>query len=158
KIQAAKDSQSDPDFVVVARVEAFIAGRNLEETLARASAYKDAGADAILIHSSRKDAAEILAFKQAWGYRLPVVIVPTTYYQTPTATFREAGFSVCIWANHQLRSALLAMQKTARQIFETQSIASVEPEVATLAEVFRLQNAAELQQAETKYLTTLNHD
>jgi phosphoenolpyruvate phosphomutase len=51
KIAAAKDTQQDPDFCVVARVEALIAGRGLEEALRRAHAYSDAGADAILMHS-----------------------------------------------------------------------------------------------------------
>ena len=77
KIQAAKDTQGDPDFVVVARVEAFIAGYGLAEAMRRAEAYHAAGADAILMHSARSNASEILAFTQAWGDRLPVVIVPT---------------------------------------------------------------------------------
>src|SRR5499427_8228394 len=79
KIRAAKDTQHCPDFVVVARVESFIAGWGLDEALRRAEAYHRAGADAILIHSARPDPAEILAFRREWGDRLPVVIVPTKY-------------------------------------------------------------------------------
>src|SRR3990170_308312 len=41
KIKAGKDSQSDSDFCVVARVEAFIAGWGLGEALKRASAYHE---------------------------------------------------------------------------------------------------------------------
>ena len=37
KIKAGKDSQQDPDFCIVARVEAFIAGWGLKEALARGS-------------------------------------------------------------------------------------------------------------------------
>src|SRR2546425_6514589 len=84
KIRAAKDSQRDDDFVIVARTEAFIAGWGLDEALKRAEAYRRAGADAILIHSARNDASEVLAFKREWRNRLPVVIVPTKYYSTPT--------------------------------------------------------------------------
>jgi phosphoenolpyruvate phosphomutase len=51
KIKAGKDAQSDDDFCIVARVEAFIAGWGLEEALKRGEAYRQAGADAILIHS-----------------------------------------------------------------------------------------------------------
>src|SRR5688500_6082456 len=53
KLHAAKDTQLDPDFVVVARTEAFIAGWGLEETVLRATAYSEAGADLILVHSKR---------------------------------------------------------------------------------------------------------
>ena len=52
KIKAGKDSQSDTDFVLVARVEALIAGWGLAEAIKRAEAYDEAGADAILIHSA----------------------------------------------------------------------------------------------------------
>ena len=143
-----------PDFVVVARVESFIAGWGLGEALRRAEAYRRAGADAILIHSARSRPDEILSFKREWGDRLPVVIVPTKYYTTPTQVFRDAGFSVVIWANHLMRSALASMQRTAREIFTRESLHTVEPAIAPLAEVFRLQNAAELEQAEKRYLPT----
>ncbi|HKB38817.1 MAG TPA: phosphoenolpyruvate mutase [Gemmataceae bacterium] len=154
KIRAAKDTQHCPDFVVVARVESFIAGRGLREALRRADAYHRAGADAILIHSARTDPAEILAFRREWGDRLPVVIVPTKYYTTPTQVFRDAGFAVVIWANHLMRSALASMQKTAREIYTRESLLTVEPAVAPLEEVFRLQDAAELERAEKRYLPT----
>ncbi|MCK9910231.1 isocitrate lyase/phosphoenolpyruvate mutase family protein, partial [Microbacteriaceae bacterium K1510] len=103
KIKAMKDSQSDEDFVVVARVEAMIAGWGLEEALRRAEAYRLAGADAILIHSKRADIAEIEAFMREWKDRHPVVLVPTKYYRTPTDKFAELGVNLVIWANHNLR-------------------------------------------------------
>jgi 2-methylisocitrate lyase-like PEP mutase family enzyme len=71
KIRACKDTQRDDDFCVVARVESFIAGWGLEETLKRAEAYRKAGADAVLIHSSLKDSSEIDAFMKEWGNRHP---------------------------------------------------------------------------------------
>jgi len=152
KIKAGKEAQTDEDFVIVARVEAFIAGWGLEEAMKRAEAYRVAGADAILIHSALRAPDEILAFKKEWGNRLPVVIVPTKYYSTPTEVFRDAGFSTVIWANHSMRSAITAMQKTVKQIYQDQSLLNVESEVVTVAEVFRLQGEAELEQAEKLYL------
>lgn len=153
KIRAMKEAQRDEDFVVVARVEALIAGHGLEEALKRGEEYRKAGADAVLIHSSKKNAAEILAFSKEWGDRLPLVIVPTKYYTTPTDVFREAGnIKIVIWANHLMRSALATMQATAKQIFQDQSLMNVEEKVAPLADVFRLQGENELEQAEKAYL------
>ncbi len=154
KIKAMKDTQEDPDFVVVARVEAFIAGWGLDEAVRRAEAYRQAGADAILIHSKRSDFKEIASFMNEWGDRLPVVIVPTKYYSTPTDQFRKSGISLVIWANHNLRAAITAMQHTSKTIFETQTLMGVEDKIATVAEVFRLQGADELEAAEEKYLPT----
>ena len=152
KIKAGKDAQVDDDFVIVARVEAFIAGWGIEEAMKRAEAYRLAGADAILMHSALRSPVEILAFLKEWGNRLPVVIVPTKYYQTPTEVFRDAGVSVVIWANHLMRSSLAAMQSTAKTIFSEQTLLNVEEKVAPLADVFRIQGENELEQAEKRYL------
>ncbi|MDH4083380.1 MAG: phosphoenolpyruvate mutase [Nitrospira sp.] len=152
KIKAGKDAQTDPDFCIIARVEAFICGWGLAEALRRAEAYRQAGADGILIHSALSVPDEILAFKQEWGNRGPVVIVPTKYYATPTEVFRQHGIAMVIWANHMLRAAVAAMQKTARTLKEQEHLLSIEDKVAPVSEIFRLQNAAELQDAEERYL------
>jgi phosphoenolpyruvate phosphomutase len=158
KIKAGKDSQVDPDFVLVARVEALIAGWGLAEAIRRAEAYHLAGADAILIHSRQPSAAEIFAFLDAWANRAPVVLVPTKYWRTPTAEYRARGVSVVVWANHLLRSAIAAMQGTARTLHEDQTLIDVEPQVAPLPEVFRLQGDGELEEAERRYLPATRDD
>ncbi|XP_033749048.1 phosphoenolpyruvate phosphomutase [Pecten maximus] len=152
KIKACKDTQTDPDFCIVARVEAFIAGWGLDEALKRAEAYRNAGADAILMHSKKSDPSDIEAFMKAWNNQGPVVIVPTKYYTTPTQTFRDMGVSMVIWANHNLRAAVSAMQQTTAQIYKDQSLENVEKKIVTVKEVFRLQQDDELVQAENKYL------
>ena len=152
RIKAGKDSQLDDDFVLVARVEALISGLGMGEALRRAEAYRRAGADAILIHSKRSTADEIFAFARHWAGRAPLVIVPTMYYATPTELFREAGISTVIWANHLLRSAIVAMRETAARIAEDESLVRVEGQVAPVKEVFRLVGNAELEQAEKRYL------
>lgn len=152
KLKAAKDSQADPHFIVVARVEAFIAGWGLAEALRRAEAYRQAGADAILIHSAARDVSEIAVFMKEWGNRHPIVIVPTKYYATPTEQFRELGVGLVIWANHTLRASIVAMQRVTRQIAKRQSVKELEDSIASVQEVFRLQGAAELEAAEQRYL------
>ena len=152
KIAAAKDTQQDPDFCVVARVEAFIVGRGLPEAMARAQAYYEAGADAILMHSKKSTAEDILAFMGEWQDTSPVVIVPTTYYDTPAQVFQEAGVSLVIWGNHLMRASITAMQKAAAKVFEDQSLVGIENEIASVKEIFRLQNAQELAEAEKVYL------
>ena len=152
KIKAGKDAQSDPDFCIIARVEAFICGWGLAEALRRAEAYHQAGADGILIHSALTIPDEILAFKREWADRCPVVIVPTKYYSTPMDVFRQQNISMVIWANQLLRAAIATMQSTARVLREQENLLSVEDKIVPVAEVFRLQDAADLQEAEQRYL------
>ena len=158
KIEAAKDSQQDPEFVVVARVEALIAGWGLGEALRRAEAYRSAGADAILIHCKQPTPVEIFSFLAEWENRSPIVLVPTKYYTTSTEDFRARHVSIVIWANHLLRAAITAMQQTARKIHREESLINVEPQVASLQEVFRLQGDHELQEAEAHYLPVASRD
>lgn len=157
KLQAAKETQQDPDFCVVARTEAFIAGWGLGEALRRAEAYWRAGADALLIHSKLSVPDEILAFMAAWRDTCPVIIVPTMYYRTPTTVFEAAGVGMVIWANHLLRASVAAMQATAAKLCAECSLAAIEPEIAPVREVFRLQNCAELIAAEERFLPPLEN-
>ena len=153
KIAAGKDTQADPNFCVVARVEALIAGWGMEEALRRAEAYRLAGADAILIHSKLSTPDEIVNFARDWAGRAPLVIVPTRYYSTPTDVFREAGISTVIWANHLLRAAASAMQGVAKEIFQSQTLVNVEDRIVSVNEIFRLQDADEYSAAESIYLS-----
>ncbi|ODA93141.1 phosphoenolpyruvate mutase [Mesorhizobium sp. SEMIA 3007] len=152
RLKAVKDQVPDAEFVLVARIEALIAGRGEDEALARAQAYAEAGADAILIHSRKSNAEQIFAFTRAWQNRLPVVIVPTKYYRTPVSAYRAAGISTVIWANHNMRAAISAMRQVCDRILREESIAGIEDEVATLDELFDLLNYQELSAAEEKYL------
>lgn len=156
KIKAAKDTQMDDDFCVIARTESFIVGHGLTETLKRAEAYHQAGADAILVHSKNNTADQVLSFMGEWQVDCPIVVVPTTYSSTPTVDLVNAGISMVIWANHVLRSSIVAMQETAENIFKAQALSSIEPEIASLKEVFRLQDIKELSEAENRYLPQLD--
>lgn len=154
KIAAGKDTQGDPSFSIVARVEALIAGWGMDEALRRAEAYRRAGADAILIHSKLSKPDEIVTFAREWAGRSPLVIVPTRYYSTPTEVFRTAGISVVIWANHMLRAAASAMQSVAQEIHGSETLVNVEDRIVPVAEIFRLQDADEYSVAERLYLAS----
>jgi phosphoenolpyruvate phosphomutase len=153
KIAAGKDTQQDPNFSIVARVEALIAGWGMDEALCRAEAYRLAGADAILIHSKLSKPDEIVTFAKEWARRAPLVIVPTRYYSTPTDVFRQAGISTVIWANHLVRAAASAMQSVAKEIFESQTLVNIEDRIVSVNEIFRLQDAEEYSAAERIYLS-----
>ena len=158
KMRAAKDTQLDPDFVVVARTEAFIAGWGLDEALLRAHAYAEAGADVILVHSKRKDSREILSFMEQWDDRAPVVIVPTKYPTEPISRFVRSGITNFIFANQSLRTVITALQQNLRTLKETQDLMSVENDIAPVSEIFRLQNVQELKTSEERYLPSSAQD
>lgn len=84
-----------------------------------------------------------------WGNKHPAIIVPTTYYETPTQHFRDITI---IWANHNIRSSITAIQNTTKKIFDASNISCVHNDIIPVKEIFRLTNDAELRSAEKKYL------
>ena len=151
KIKACKSYQSDPDFVIVARLEAFISGKGLEEALKRANAYQEAGADAILVHSKKNTSEDIENFMEKWENKCPIVIVPTKYYETPTETFEKLGINMVIWANHNMRSAIKSMEETSKNIFENKNLMGIEKEITTVKEIFEYTKEDDLKADELLY-------
>lgn len=152
KIRAAKDQQRDADFVVVARTEAFVAHHGLNEALERSAAYAASGADAILVHSKRPDATEIELFAERWTGATPIMVVPTTYPDVRLDSLAKLGIEKFVFANHTIRAVVKALKETLATLHRTRDLASIEADIAPLADVFRLQNVAELQAAERRYL------
>ncbi|CCG88052.1 phosphoenolpyruvate mutase [Erwinia piriflorinigrans] len=150
KIRAAKDTGGE-QFTVVARIEALISGRSMDEALERAEAYKEAGADAILIHSKKKDAGEVFTFSERWNGKLPLFAVPTKYYKTEYQEFVNHGVSNLIWANHLIRSSVRSMRETAQTIFNEKSLINIEKNVSTLDELFSLTSERYMDGLESKY-------
>ncbi|MGA3179339.1 MAG: isocitrate lyase/phosphoenolpyruvate mutase family protein [Verrucomicrobiota bacterium] len=144
KIHAAKRTQRDPDFVVIARIEALIAGASQEEALRRARAYATAGADAILIHSRSSSPDEIMAFIAAWDSAAPLVLVPTTYYSISQRQLRQSGkVKMVIYANHGIRAAIAAMRRVLRQIREDEGAQQAEQWICPIPELLRLNGVLE---------------
>ncbi|XUY30475.1 phosphoenolpyruvate mutase (plasmid) [Agrobacterium sp. rho-8.1] len=148
-LKAVKDALVDEEFVLVARTEALVAERSLNEALDRAYAYEEAGADAILVHSKQKVADEVVAFAQAWRGTCPLVIVPTTYKVTPKL-LEDNGFSAVIWANHLLRASITAMQQASAQIRDG-GPEMLEGTIVPVSEIFRMLNYVELERDQQVY-------
>lgn len=153
KIAACRDALRDPEFVIVARTEALIAGAGLREAVHRAEAYRLAGADAIFIHSRKPTVEEIAEFARVWAGRLPLMIAPTTYHTTPLAEFAGLGLSGVIWANQSMRAAVTAMKRACHSLREEGPVA-LEPTIASLKEVFSLMRYQDLADDEKRYGTS----
>ncbi|HLL46753.1 MAG TPA: phosphoenolpyruvate mutase [Longimicrobiaceae bacterium] len=152
KIRAGKDTQTSPGFCIVARTEALVSGRGMSEALDRAAAYRAAGADAVFVHSKANTAHEVLEFAARWDQHAPLVVAPTTYHTTTYAQFRDAGISLVICANQNLRASVRAMQEVSTRILRERGVAGAEQDIASMCDIFRLLDQDELTDAEAKYL------
>lgn len=153
KVEAAVNARSDKDFVVVARVEALIAGQGQEEAIRRGLAYAEAGADAILIHSKQKTPDEILSFVAAWPGKTPLVLVPTAYPQLTEADIAALGkVGIVIYGNHAIRAAAGAMRKVFEQIRRDGGIANADKEIPAVADIIDLQGDKHMRDLEARFL------
>ncbi|MBU5267110.1 phosphoenolpyruvate mutase [Virgibacillus proomii] len=144
KIRIAQETKKNKDMVVIARIEAFIAGKGLSEVLKRAYAYEKAGADALLIHSKKKDVSEIYDFCKSYKGDLPIVIVPTTYPDVNLGMLEKHGVQLVIYANHGIRSSVNAMQETFKSIIKDGNTVNIENSITSMEEIFRLQGTKNL--------------
>ena len=151
KIRAAKDAQSGDDFMVIARTEAMISGMGCDEALRRAYIYKDAGADAILVHSKSDTHTQIAEFMEQWDMTIPVVIVPTTYPITVDEAYR-LGIKIIIYANHGIRAAVKACNHVYSKILIDGTSQTVEEEIVPVSYLFELQGIEHLKSIEDKYV------
>ena len=121
KIRAGKKAQRTKDFMICARIESLILERGMEDALERAFAFTDAGADAIMIHSRKKDPAEIFEFVAKYREKnktTPIVVVPTSFNTVTEEEFKERGVNIIIYANQLTRTGFPAMQNAAEMILK----------------------------------------
>jgi len=153
KIEAAVASRTDPDFLIIARTEALIAGHGQAEAKRRAEAYVAAGADAVLVHSKSKTPDEIVEFVNNWTNSAPVVIVPTAYPQLDeTEIIALEKIKMVIYGNHAIRAAVTAMEKVFAQIRSDGGIGNVDKEIVPVTRIFELQRVADMKAQEKRFL------
>lgn len=121
KIAAGKAIQLTDEFMIIARIESLILEQGMEDALARAKAYVEAGADGIMIHSRRKEPDEILRFCDLFRKQdpeTPIVVVPSSFNSVTERELAEHGVNIVIYANQLTRSAFPAMEQTAKDILK----------------------------------------
>jgi len=150
KILAAKEARNDKNFIIIARVEALISGAGMNEALKRATAYEDAGADAILIHSKQKTPDEIFEFTDSWKGSAPIVVVPTTYDSVKISELEAHKIKMVIYANQTLRVAHMAMTRLLKEMIKADHISDVKDKMSTMQDIFNLQEMYDIKDKEKK--------
>ncbi len=141
KIRAGKQVQLTDDFMIIARIESLILERGMEDAIDRARAFVGAGADGIMIHSRKKDPAEILEFCDIFrkeNKNTPLVVVPSSFNSITEAELAEHGVNIVIYANQLTRSAFPAMEQTAKDILKYHRAQEVDDRLMPIKEIILL--------------------
>ncbi len=141
KIATAKKVQITDDFMVIARIESLILEQGMEDALTRARAFVKAGADGIMIHSRKKDPAEILEFCDKFRQEnttTPIVVVPSSFNTITEAELASHGVNIVIYANQLTRSAFPAMEDTAKDILKYHRAKEVDDRLMPIKQIISL--------------------
>ena len=152
KIRAAKAAQAQPDFVIIARTEALIAGWGMAEAVRRATAYAEAGADAILIHSKAPTFNELRAFASTWTALKPLVVVPTVFPDVTEQELERSGFKLVIYANQLLRAIIKTSCESLAVLREGQAASRLSDRIVPLDDVYRIVGVSRLEADERTFL------
>ena len=141
KIAAGKNEQLSDDFMIIARIESLILEQGMEDALKRAFAFRDAGADGIMIHSRRKEPDEILEFCdkfRAEDKETPIVVVPSSFNTITEEELIAHGVNIVIYANQLLRAAFPAMQNAAKSILKHHRAHEIDKELLSIKDIITL--------------------
>ena len=141
KIRAGKKAQRTKEFMICARIESLILEQGMEDALTRAFAFAEAGADAIMIHSRKKDPSEIQEFIKKFREKdktTPIVLVPTSFNSVTEEEWKERGANIIIYANQLMRAEVPAMQKAAETILENHRAKECDDMIMPFKDIIRL--------------------
>lgn len=141
KISAGKRAQLTDDFMIIARIESLILEKGMEDALARAAAFVEAGADGIMIHSRKSAPAEILEFCDKFREKdkhTPIVVVPSSFNVITENELAAHGVNIVIYANQLTRSAFPAMEQTAKDILKYHRAKEVDSRLMSIKEIISL--------------------
>lgn len=133
KLLVGQKTKSNSEFMIVCRIEALIAGYDVEEALRRARIYVEEGqVNGVMIHSKNKDGKDVLEFLKRFrneiSTTIPVVVVPTSYNSLTEDELEKNGANICIHANHLLRAAYPSMVDVAQSILKHGRTKEIEAE------------------------------
>jgi phosphoenolpyruvate phosphomutase len=148
KIIAAKNAKVNENFMIIARVEALIAGFGIDEATKRADAYEKAGADAILIHSKNDTPDEIFEFCDTWNGDIPIIAIPTSYPNVTLDALYKHKIKMVIYANQSIRAAHWAMAEHLDKLSSAKSLADIDTKMTTMEDIFHLQEMYEIKKQE----------
>lgn len=141
KIRAGKKAQRTKEFMICARIESLILEQGMDDALRRAFAFVEAGADAIMIHSRKKDPGEIQEFIEKFRAKnriTPIVLVPTSFNSVREEEWKEHGANIVIYANQLMRAEVPAMQKAAEMILENHRAEECDAMLMPFKDIIRL--------------------
>jgi len=150
KVKAAVDARTDDRLMIIARTDAR-AVEGYDRAVARANAYREAGADALFVEAPL-DRDELLRIpRDVPGVHMCNMVIGGKTPLTPKAELAQAGYAGICYANAALQSAMHAMQTVMRHLRECGSSEGVEHLLLSFKERQEVLGAGQYTELEERY-------
>jgi phosphoenolpyruvate phosphomutase len=126
---------------IIARTEGLVAGLGARETIERAYAYREAGADALFVQTDAATTEDFMRVLSETKTFAPIVITPTALPELSVTQLHALGANVVIFSNVVMRTIINAVRETLYKLKIEQSLSRVNNEIASFDEIFELTHA-----------------
>ena len=150
RIQAAVDARRDPDLLLIARTE-MLGARDLDETIARAQAYREAGADMIFVNGMRTEEEGIRVAKEVPGLLLYNVSSSGQAPHLHVSRLKELGYRLVIYPAHTLFFAIHGIKELLTDLKRDGDISSWLDQMIDFQEWQRLTEVPQIEDLERRY-------
>lgn len=153
KIKAAVDARRDPDFVLIARTDA-IAVTGLDDAMARANAYREAGADILFVEAPRTVEEMRTITRSVPGPHLANMVEGGG--KTPVLPARELqaiGYKIAIYPVSLWMASIKAMQEVLTVLKEDGTTTRYTARMVSFHEMFETVGRSRFAELEKKYST-----
>jgi 2-methylisocitrate lyase-like PEP mutase family enzyme len=130
KVAAALDARRDDDTIIIARTDA-IGVLGFDEAVRRAKMYRDTGADVVFVEAPINMAQLTTLPNLVPGLHVANVVEGGLTPELGLEELRACGFSIVLYANAALRSAIHAIEHTLRALKRDGTTAKVVQGIAS---------------------------
>jgi len=136
KIKAAVDARTNPDFVLISRIDA-IAVEGFDGAIERAQAYIEAGID-VLFFEATENEEQLCKIPQL--IKKPLLVNLVEGGKTPIINAKELekmGYKIAIYPSSSLMAAVYAMEKLLKELKRTGTTDSMRGQMASFEYTYK---------------------
>ena len=127
-----------PRLEIIARTEGLVAGLGARETIERAYAYKQAGADALFLQTGKSSTKDFEIVLSEIRGLIPIITTPTAFPDVTAKDLHAMGVDVIIFSNVVIRTVVKAVSEVLSTLLYQQHLGGVRDRIVSLPDLFEL--------------------
>lgn len=132
---------------LIARTEALVAGRPLDEAIQRLQAYIDAGCNAIFVQTTHDTVEAFFRVIRHFRGQLPIVVTPTAMPDVTAQYLHELGADIIIYSNVLIRTMVASVSTALDLLRREQRLAAADFGMIEMSDLLSMIRCVEEEQS-----------